>query len=74
MRNRQFAAAFGERLRAFRKLRGLTQVELAHRAGCVVGTIHNIENGLTSPAIVSVAYLAEALEVDPKILLFGEEE
>lgn len=69
----EFAAQIGKRLRAWRFERGLTQPELAARAGYVRQTISNIERGDGLPALSVVFVLAEVLEIHPKLLLFGEE-
>ena len=50
-------------LRQIREARGLTQVELAQRAGLNMATISRIENGLNSPAITTLRSLAQALEM-----------
>lgn len=70
----EFPTQFGNRLRQWRHLRGLSQVALAHRAGYVTQTISNLERGLWPPSLIAVFILAEVLEVHPKTLLFGEEE
>ncbi len=70
----EFVAQFGHRLRLVRNHRGLTQFEVAHRAGYVKQTISNLERGFSLPSLLVVFALAEVLEVHPKALLFGEEE
>jgi transcriptional regulator with XRE-family HTH domain len=70
----EFPTQFGRRLRQWRHLRGLSQVALAHRAGYVVQTIGNLERGDFPPLLTTVFALAQALEVHPKTLLFGDEE
>lgn len=70
----EFQAQFGKRVRAWRNLRGLSQVAFAHQAGYVPQTISNIERGLSFPSLVVVFVFAEVLDVHPKILLFGEED
>jgi transcriptional regulator with XRE-family HTH domain len=52
----------------------MSQIVLAHRAGCHPHTISNLERGLTMPSLVAVFALAGALEVHPRDILFGEEE
>jgi DNA-binding XRE family transcriptional regulator len=69
-----FAVGVGRRFRAMRAMRGLTQFELAHRAGYHKNTIGNIEIGACLPSLTTVLVIAEALEVSPKDLLFGPEE
>ena len=69
----QFLIEFGQRLRRWRCERGMSQLELAHRSGFAAQHISNLERG-KPPTLFSAFVLAEALEVHPKILLFGEEE
>jgi transcriptional regulator with XRE-family HTH domain len=70
----EFQAQLGHRLRLIRNDRGLTQFEVAYRAGCVKQTISNTERGLYLPSLLFIFVLAQVLEVHPKTLLFGEEE
>ncbi|HEY1914187.1 MAG TPA: tetratricopeptide repeat protein [Streptosporangiaceae bacterium] len=52
-------------LREFRLLSGLTQVELARRAGVSVGTVRDLEQGRRArPRAASVARLTQALGLD----------
>jgi DNA-binding XRE family transcriptional regulator len=61
--------AFGQRVRAFRRSRGLTQADLAADAHLDRKTINRIENSQYSPSLSSVFAIAEALEVEPRELL-----
>lgn len=70
----EFCLQFGMRLRQARRLRGLSQAALAHMAGYVTQTISNLERGVSLPSLIVVFVLSEALEVEPKELLFGFEE
>lgn len=54
-------AVFGERLRALREERALTQAALARAAGLSQGNLARIENGDRSPTLGSLAKLARAL-------------
>lgn len=57
---------FGEKLRKYRKEKGLTQAELAAKAGLGLRTIINYEKGATYPQDRKVyATLAGILDVDP---------
>ena len=47
---------------------------LAARTGFTQPTISNLERGEYFPAITTAFIVAEALEVHPKLLLFGEDE
>ena len=56
--------AFGKKLKELREAAGLTQTELAKKAGLSQGGIANLEQGRTQPAWDSVQALAAALGVD----------
>jgi transcriptional regulator with XRE-family HTH domain len=53
----------GANMRRCREERGLTQTQLADRAGIAPSTISTIENGRNSPTLFTVCALADALEV-----------
>ena len=53
----------GHRLRAIRKKRGLSQRELATRAGLTNGTISLIEQNKTSPSVASLKSLLDAIPI-----------
>jgi transcriptional regulator with XRE-family HTH domain len=53
--------AFGEAIRAERRRQGLTQAQLAERAGLHHNYISLVERGNTAPALDTVLALAEAL-------------
>jgi transcriptional regulator with XRE-family HTH domain len=59
---------FGKALRELRTERGLSQDELAARAGLDRNYIGMIERGERNPAIVNVVKIAEALDVSPSEL------
>ena len=54
--------ALGNRIRALRKSRGLTQVELARRAGLY--EVGKIERGESNPSFLTLVKIARTLEVD----------
>jgi len=54
---------FGERLRRLRKEAGLTQEELAARAGVSVDFLSLVERGINAPSFENVEKLAKALRV-----------
>jgi len=58
------AAAFGHRLRELRERAGLTQTQLAERAGLHRQGIVKLERGEREPAWSTLLALAEALGVD----------
>lgn len=61
----------GDRLREIRRIRGLSQLTLAQRAGIPVSTIRNWEQGRAVPPADRLAILASALDV-PIDALFAE--
>ena len=56
-------AAFGPLLRGKRLSGGLTQEELARRAGLSVRTVSDLERGIRRPHLKTVALLANAVEL-----------
>lgn len=68
-----FTAAFGAHVRALRLGRGLSQEEVAHRAGRHVTYLSGIERGVRNPALRNIRRLAGALGV-PVGELFSFEE
>jgi transcriptional regulator with XRE-family HTH domain len=60
---------FGARVRDLRKERGLSQEELAHRAGMHHTYLGGIERGERNPALLNIVRLARALDV-PVVALF----
>jgi transcriptional regulator with XRE-family HTH domain len=55
--------ALGEALRQLRAEAGISQEELAHRAGLTVGTVSVIERGRSNPTWATVRAIASALDV-----------
>jgi putative transcriptional regulator len=51
----------GERLRKLRQAAGLSQAELAARAGLTVDSVQNWEQGRSEPSLSRAARLARAL-------------
>ena len=58
-----FVAAFGTHVRALRQRQGLSQEEVAHRAGLHVTYLSGIERGVRNPALRNIHRLAGALGV-----------
>ena len=54
---------FGDRIRALRVAKKLSQEEIAHRAGVHRTYLGGIERGERNPSLRNIAALAEALEV-----------
>lgn len=62
-------------LRAARKRAGLTQVELATASGVDQTAISKLEVGtIANPGFDTVLKLANALDVDPRTLRFGQRD
>ena len=59
---------FGEKIRELRRAKGLSQEELAFRAGVHRNYLGGIERGERNPALENIAAIAKALAVDPSEL------
>jgi len=62
------APSLGERLRARRKALGLTMQKVADDAGLTIGFISQIERGLASPSLSSLAAVSRVLDLDQSAL------
>jgi len=60
---------FGQRLVSAREMRGLSQTELARRAGLQPAAIGHFERDRRKPSFANVRALAKALEVSSDYLL-----
>ncbi|HCC25077.1 MAG TPA: XRE family transcriptional regulator [Holosporales bacterium] len=60
---------FGKQLRKLRNEQGITQEELADRAGMHFTYIGQIERGLRNPSLINLHRLAKALKVSAGMLL-----
>lgn len=58
------ALTLGARLRARRKVLGLTMQKVAEDAGLTIGFISQIERGLASPSLSSLAAVSRVLDMD----------
>ena len=61
---------FGTNLRNFRKVKRLTQAQLAEKAELAAVTISQIERGAATPSFATIERLADILEV-PAVVFFG---
>lgn len=66
--DRDELASFGDRVRRFRRLRGLTQSELAERIGLDRKTVNRLEAGHYSTSLRNVYRLADALDTEVESL------
>lgn len=67
-------AAFGEVIRELRKLKRLSQEDVAYESGLDRSFISLLETGRQQPSLVTIFQLAKALEVSPAQLLTSVEE
>ena len=63
----------GVNVRHHRKLKGLTQEELALEAGMERSYVSDLERGTRNPSVKALGRLAEALGVKPHVLLMVPE-
>jgi transcriptional regulator with XRE-family HTH domain len=64
----------GDRLRALREQKGLSQGDIAERTGLMCSYISRVENGHTVPAVETLQKFARALEVPIYQLFYDGEE
>jgi transcriptional regulator with XRE-family HTH domain len=64
----------GQRLRQLRVEKALSLRALGERTGVAYDTINNLELGQRPARLVTIRKLAEALGVEPKELMKGDEE
>lgn len=60
---------FGENLRLLRKKTGLNQEQLATQAGLDRTYVSGVERGERNISLRNICRIADALKVDPKVLL-----
>lgn len=60
--------SFGERLKHYRKLKGLNQEYVASALGKKKNTISNWEHGIAKPDVETLSGLCRLLEVNPNYL------
>lgn len=59
----------GENVRRYRKLKDLTQEQLAAEAGMERSYVSDLERGTRNPSVLALGRLAVALKVEPSALL-----
>lgn len=62
-------ALLGKNVRREREARGLSQEELAFRAGMKRPYLSDLERGVRNPSVRALGRLAEALDISPAHLL-----
>lgn len=66
--------ALGDRIKALRELKGLTQADIHTRSGLMRSYLSRVENGHTMPSVETLEKLARALEVPLYRMFFSPEE
>ena len=61
----------GENVRHYRKLRGMTQEELAAEAGMERSYVSDVERGPRNPSVMALDRLAHALNIESHVLLLS---
>jgi transcriptional regulator with XRE-family HTH domain len=59
----------GENVRRYRKLKGMTQEQLALESEMERSYVSDLERGTRNPSVRALGRLAEALEIEPHYLL-----
>ena len=69
----KYQQVFINNMRYYRKLRSLSQAELAEKCEEATGTVGNIECGLAKPSFDLILTMAQVLGIDPS-KLFAENQ
>lgn len=64
---------FGVNVRHQRKLKGMTQEQLAAAAEMERSYVSDLERGTRNPSVAALGRIAEALEIEPYLLLLREQ-
>ena len=70
--NNRFTEVYGARLRSLRRERALSQRDLSRMTGIAFDTISRLETGKQRAQPRTIRKLAEALGVEPRELMKGE--
>ena len=62
----------GKRVKEARTERKMTLKEMSERCYMTEPGLSRIENGLSFPSVVTIAYLAKALNVSTDMIIFGK--
>lgn len=68
-KNYTFYQSVGRRIRSIRVEKGITQTQLADKAGLSVPSINDIENARTNMWLISFVKICEALDTSPDDIL-----
>jgi len=60
---------FGQHIRELRKLKNMTQEDLSYAAGLDRTYIGSVEQGRRNVSLINILKIAEALGVEPKLLM-----
>ena len=71
--NNRFTEVDGLKLRRLRRERALSQRDLSRMTGIAFDTISRLETGKQQAQPRTVRKLAEALDVEPRVLMKGED-
>ena len=71
LRNQETLHKFGEKLKAFRTLKGFTLEQLAFEADIELSQVHRVEKGKINPTLTTLIALAKGLGI-PLAELVGE--
>jgi transcriptional regulator with XRE-family HTH domain len=69
-----FVALLGRNVRKWRLQRGMTQEQLALDAGMKRSYLSELERGLRNPTLRALTRLAEALSIEPELLLKHDQQ
>lgn len=69
IRNDKYIKSFGRNLIKLRNATNLSQEKLAHKADIPVNQVGRIERGEINTSLSTIYVIANALEIDPYILL-----
>jgi len=69
VKDKVFIISFGKNLQSIRKLKKMTQEQLAFDANVPISQVGRIERGEVNTTISTVFTLARALKIHPKTLL-----
>lgn len=64
----------GLNVRKYRKLRGMTQEQLGHETEMERSYVSDLERGTRNPSVRALGRLAEALGVEPHLLLMPSKD